>query len=175
MPFGAGAACHLPGLASWEDAAPFFSISCRRPRVNATARAPSEPPANRPNHRVVAIPHAAPRTRRRHGPANVEALQPPFPDRVTGPGTQHPPPRGGRRALERVDTAPPLLASTRSAARLASGLGSFAGARLLLPRVGGRGLARRGPLTRTACASSGAGSLGGHPSRPRPSGGAISP
>ena len=52
-------------------------------------------------------------------------------DRVTGPGTRHPPPPGGWRALARVDAAPPLIASTRFA-RLASGSGSFAGAWLLL-------------------------------------------
>ena len=79
----------------------------------------------------IAISHAPPTAPRRPGSQRSRLRSHRFHDRMTGPRTHHPPPPGGRRALYRVDAAPPLLAVTRSA-RLAPGSGSFAGTRLLL-------------------------------------------
>ena len=106
----------------------------------------------------IAISHAPPTAHHRPGSQRSRLRSHRSHDRMTGPGTRHPPPPGGRRALARVDAAPPLLAPTRSA-RLASGSGSFAGARLLLT-VGCRSQlcpSRRAP--RRARATSGAVSL----------------
>jgi len=106
----------------------------------------------------IAISHAPPTAHRRPGSQCSRLRSHCSRDRVTGPGARHPPPPGGRRALARFDAAPPLLASTRSA-RLASGSGSFAGARLLLAVARRSRLCPSRRASRRARATSGAVSL----------------